>query len=288
MSEKEILLTAILKCQRAELYSGRLVLTEEQREKLSYYLSLRAQGVPLQYILGETEFFGFRFKVDKRVLIPRPETEILVEAVIRRTSATKRWRTPDRALWRAKDEGCRTTDCESRITNYEPRILDIGAGSGCIAVALAKSLPDARVTAVDISCQALELARENALLNGVSDRINFIQSDLFPPTAEAFDIIVSNPPYVCSQEIEKLSLEVRNEPRLALDGGNDGLSFYRGIIPRAGRLLKNGGFLALEMGFLQRQGIEEIIKSQDRLRLKEVIKDYSDIERIMVMEKWIN
>ena len=295
MTEKELLLAAILKCQRADLYSGRMSLTKEQEEKLAYCLSLRSQGIPLQYVLGESEFFGFRFKVDKRVLIPRPETEILVEAVIRRTSATKRWRTPDRALWRAKDEGCRTTDCESRlpagkagITNHEPRILDIGAGSGCIAVALAKSLPDARVTAVDISCQALELARENALINGVSERINFIQSDLFPPGEREFDIIVSNPPYICSEDIDKLSAEVRNEPRLALDGGNDGLDFYREIIPRAGRLLKKGGFLALEMGFLQRQGIEEIIKSQDRLRLKEVIKDYSDIERIMVMEKWIN
>lgn len=265
MSERELLLTAILKCQRADLYSGRPALTKEQEDRLVYCLSLRSQGIPLQYVLGETEFFGLRFKVDKRVLIPRSETELLVEAVIRRM----------------KDEGSRTTD-------YEPRILDIGAGSGCIAVALAKFLPNARVTAVDISCQALELARENALLNEVSDRINFIQSDLFPPAAEAFDIIVSNPPYVCSQEIEKSSAEVRNEPRLALDGGNDGLDFYREIIPRAGRFLKKGGLLALEMGFLQRQGIEEIIKSQGRLRLKEVIKDYSDIERIMVLGKWIN
>lgn len=281
MTEREILLTAILKCQRADLYSGRWSLTKEQEDRLAYCLSLRSQGIPLQYVLGETEFFGLRLKVDKRVLIPRPETELLVEAVIRRVSATKRWRTPDRALWRAKDEGSRTTD-------YEPRILDIGAGSGCIAVALAKSLPNARVTAVDISCQALDLARENALLNEVSDRINFIQSDLFPPTAEAFDIIVSNPPYICSQEIEKLSAEVRNEPRLSLDGGNDGLDFYREIIPRVGGLLNNGGFLFLEIGWNQRKAIEGIIDKQNALKLEEVIKDYSGIERIMVLGKWIN
>lgn len=258
MREREILLTAILKCQRADLYSGRMSLTKEQKERLAYCLSLRSQGIPLQYVLGETEFFGLRFKVDKRVLIPRPETELLVEAVIRRTKI------------------------------YESRILDVGAGSGCIAVALAKFLPNARVTAVDISCQALDLARENALLNEVSDKIDFIQSDLFPPTAEAFDIIVSNPPYVCSQEIEKLSAEVRNEPRLSLDGGNDGLDFYREIIPRAGGLLNNGGFLFLEIGWNQRKAIEEIIDKQNALKLEEVIKDYSDIERIMVLEKWIN
>ena len=277
MSEKEILLTAILKRQRVDLYSGKLALTKEQEERLAYCLSLRSKGIPLQYVLGESEFFGFRFKVDKRVLIPRPETEILVEAVIEKTF-------------------CRHCEpaidlVEGEAISNQVKILDIGTGSGCIAVSLAKSLPNARVTAVDISQEALDLARENALLNEVSDKINFICSDLlstFSHLLSAFDIIVSNPPYLCSEEIEKLSAEVRNEPRLALDGGNDGLDFYREIIPRAGRFLKKGGFLALEMGFLQRQGIEEIIKSQDRLRLKEVIKDYSDIERIMVLEKWIN
>ncbi len=258
MTERELLLTAILKCQRADLYAGRWSLTKEQEERLTYCLSLRSQGIPLQYVLGETGFFGLRFKVDKRVLIPRPETELLVEAVIRRTKIC------------------------------EPRILDIGSGSGCIAVSLAKSLPKARVTAVDISCQALELARENALINGVSERIDFIQSDLFPSGESEFDIIVSNPPYICSQEIDKLSAEVRNEPRLALDGGNDGLDFYREIIPRAGGLLNNGGFLFLEIGWNQRKAIEGIIDKQNALRLEEVIKDYSGIERIMVLGKWIN
>ncbi|HLD41134.1 MAG TPA: peptide chain release factor N(5)-glutamine methyltransferase [Candidatus Omnitrophota bacterium] len=259
MTEREILLTSILKCQRADLYAGKLALTKEQEERLAYYLSLRAKGKPLQYILGETDFFGLRFKVDTRALIPRPETEILVDAVIKQFTSHK-----------------------SQVTS-QVKILDVGTGSGCIAVSLAKSLPDARVTALDISCQALELARENALINGVSERINFIQSDLFPPGEGGFDIIVSNPPYVFSQEIDKLSPEVRSEPRLALDGGNEGLDFYRRIIPLAGGFLKNGGFLALEIGFQQRQGIEEIVNQQGWLRVKEVIKDYSGIERVMVL-----
>ena len=259
MTEREILLTSILKCQRADLYAGKLALTKEQEEILAYYLSLRAKGEPLQYILGESEFFGFRFKVDKRALIPRPETEILVEAVIKQFTSHK-----------------------SQVTS-QVKILDIGTGSGCIAVSLAKSLSNARVTALDISPEALELARENAVINGVLERIDFIQSDLLSPAAKAFDIIVSNPPYVCSQEIDKLSPEVRSEPRLALDGGNEGLDFYRRIIPLAGGFLKNGGFLALEIGFQQRQGIEEIVNQQGWLRVKEVIKDYSGIERVMVL-----
>ena len=270
MTEREILLTSILKCQRADLYAGKLALTKEQEEILAYYLSSRAKGEPLQYILGEAEFFGLKFKVDSRALIPRPETELLVEAVIERIF-------------------CR--HCEPRrgeAISRQVEILDIGTGSGCISVSLAKSLPDARVTALDISPAALELARENAVINGVLERIDFIQSDLLPPAANAFDIIVSNPPYVCSQEIDKLSAEVRNEPRLSLDGGNDGLDFYREIIPRAGGLLNNGGFLFLEIGLSQRKAIEEIIDKQNALKLEEVIKDYSDIERIMVLGKWIN
>ncbi len=277
MTEREILLTSILKCQRADLYAGKLALTEEQEERLAYCLSLRAKGEPLQYILGEAEFFGLKFKVDSRALIPRPETELLAEAVIERTFC--RHCEPRRE---------RSLPAGRQAISRQVEILDIGTGSGCIAVSLAKSLPDARVTALDISPEALELARENALINGVGERINFIQSDLFPPGEGGFDIIVSNPPYICSEEIDKLSAEVRNEPRLSLDGGNDGLDFYREIIPRAGGLLNNGGFLFLEIGLSQGKAIEEIIDKQNALKLEEVIKDYSDIERIMVLGKWIN
>lgn len=256
MTEKEILLSSILNCSRSALYSQDWSLNDEQEKRLSDAVSLRSQGLPLQYIIGETEFFGLRFKVDQRVFIPRPETEILVEEVIRRT----------------KDEG--------------RRILDIGAGSGCIAVSLAKALPQAVITAIDISFEALSLAKENARLHSVDNRIRFVQSDLlsaFSCQLSAYDLIISNPPYVCSSDLKNLQSEVWYEPRLALDGGKDGLDFYRRIIKDAPRVIKREGLLLMEIGFGQRKGIEEIAAKCDRLKLIEVINDYSGLERIMVL-----
>lgn len=264
MTEKEILLTSILNCSRSMLYSQTWSLNVTQEKMLSEALSLRAQGMPLQYIIGETEFFGLRFKVDKRVLIPRPETELLVEAVIRSMEG----------------EGPRTKD-EGR------RILDIGTGSGCIAVSLAKALPQAAITALDISFDALSLAKENAMLHSVDHRIRFIQCDLlssFGSRPSAYDLIISNPPYVCSADIKKLQPEVQHEPTVALDGGSDGLDFYRRLIPESARFLRKGGLLFLEIGFEQRKSIERIIAKQNVLELKEVTNDYSGIERVMVLE----
>ena len=268
MTEKEILLTSILKCSRSALYSEDWTLNDEQEKRLFEALSLRSQGMPLQYILGEVEFFGLVFKVDKRVLIPRWETELLVEAVIRRM----------------KDDRRRTTD-DGR------RILDIGTGSGCIAVSVAKSLPEVWIDALDVSLEALVLAKENAVKNRVDERINFIRSDLFFVFNEnnannrlgSYDIIISNPPYVRSRDIAGLQPEVRFEPRAALDGGSDGLDFYRRLIAESARFLRKGGLLFLEIGFGQRKSIEKIIASQSALRLSEVINDYSAIERVMVL-----
>ena len=259
MTEEEIFLTSILNCSRAHLYTQDISLDAQKYKRLLQCLSLRSQGFPLQYILGEVEFFGLVFKVDKRVFIPRPETEILVETAINKAKNKKK----------------------------ELKVLELGTGSGCIAISLAKFLPSAQVTAADISSDALDVARENARLNKVDGKIEFILSDLFAGTSLSlcYDILIFNPPYICSQDIGHLQRELGFEPRIALDGGSDGLDFYRRIIREAPRFLKKDGLLLLEIGFGQRDGIARLVRRQAQLlKLQEVIKDYSGIERIIIVE----
>ena len=280
MTEKEILLTSILDCSRTALYADRLNLDAQAAKGLSRALSLRSRGFPLQYILGEMEFFGLKFKVDKRVFIPRPETELLVETAIRKIA--------NRLPAGRQDK--------SQIAT----ILDIGTGSGCIAVSLAKFLPSCEITAIDISYDALAVAKENAILNSVSEKINFIQSDLFTPleTREQpgnrkisltgfteYGLIISNPPYIRSGDIKNLQREVKYEPRLALDGGYDGLDFYHKIVNEAPNFLKKGGWLLLEMGFKQCGKIRSILQKSKNFEIMDVLRDYSGIERVMVARR---
>jgi len=262
MTEKEILLSSIFNCSRSALYSQEWSLNAAQAKKLSEALFLRSQGVPLQYILGETEFFGLMFQVDERALIPRPETEILVEMVLKSAAG-------------------------------QMKILDIGTGSGCIAVSLAKFLPEAQIDALDVSFEALSLAKENALINSADKNINFLQSDLFSVFKKNnvnnrlrnYDIIISNPPYVRSGDINGLQKELAYEPRMALDGGADGLDFYRRVIAEAGNFLNKEGLLFLEIGFSQGEDIEKIVFAGNDFAVDEIIKDYSGIERVMIMRK---
>lgn len=255
MTEAELLFTQILDCQRHSLYLNKEALLDRvQLDRISSALKRRAGGEPIQHILGNEEFMGLEFKVSGDVLIPRPETEILVEAVLK---------------------------------NLNPsRILDVGTGSGCIAVSLAKFIPGTQVDALDISHEALEVAKENAETHKV--KINFIQSDLFGSCSlwpASYDLIVSNPPYVASGDIEGLQAEVRHEPRLALDGGRDGLDFYRRIIPGSLRYLKDGGYLVLEIGFDQKDRIMEIFQPLRDFKIQEVVKDYNNIDRVIVAKK---
>jgi release factor glutamine methyltransferase len=194
----------------------------------------RVKGEPIQYIREYAEFYGLPFRVTPAVLIPRPETEHLVEQAI------LRMRTADR-----------------------PCILDIGTGSGCIAVALARHLTDARVTASDISAAALEVAEFNAVQNDVADRIRFLHGDLLAPVAgEQFDLIVSNPPYVPIADRPTLSVEVRDhEPALALFAGPDGLDIYRRLIPAAQAALVPGGHLLLEIGYGQSAAVTALLSA---------------------------
>lgn len=215
---------------------------------------------PLQYIMGKEKFFGLDFVVNEDVLIPRPETEVLVDVALELINSI-----PD--------------------TQYS--ILDLGTGSGNIAISLTKNVPDCRMIASDISEKALEVARLNARLNGVSDYISFIESDLFEDISGEFDYIVSNPPYIARHGFETLQKEVLKEPVLALYGGADGLEFYRRIFSAATQALAHGGYCIVEIGFGQLTAIKEIIEKTKEFKLVEARIDQYGIDRVIVAQ-WIN
>jgi len=217
---------------------------------------------PVQYVMNKAEFCGLDFTVNENVLIPRPETEILVDTVVE--------------LFQG-----------SGFRVQGRRILDLGTGCGNIAISLIKKIPDCKIIASDISTEALEVAKINARRHGVYDRIEFVESDLFDRIEGRFDIIISNPPYVARGEFETLQKEVLMEPRVAIDGGEDGLNFYRKIIPGALRHLKPGGILVMEIGYGQRRDVSKIIEEAGNLELSEVKIDRNNIDRIIVA-KWIN
>mgnify|MGYP004675186223 FL=1 len=209
--------------------NGHRELTERQRAAFDALCDRRAAREPLQYILGETEFMGLTFHVEPGVLIPRADTEILVEKAL-----------------------------EAMPPNA--RVLDIGTGSGAIAVSLAKLGKNARVTAVDVSDKALEIARKNAESNGAD--VEFVKSDCFSALqGRKYDMIVSNPPYISDEEMRGLMPEVKREPELALFGGEDGLDFYRRISREAPEYLNEGGFLLFEIGWLQKDAVSECVRT---------------------------
>lgn len=219
-------------------------------------IARRAAGEPVQYITGQQEFYGLMLKVSRAVLIPRPETEILVEAVLNRLPH-------DRAV----------------------QIIDVGIGSGAIGVALAHHLPLAHVTAVDLSPAALAVARENAVAHGLAERIRFVQSDLLDAVAreEPFDAIVSNPPYIPETDRESLHPQVRDyEPAMALFAGVDGLKVYRRLVPKAFAALKLGGLLAMEIGYGQREALASLLADWTRV---EFLNDLQGIPRVVLAAK---
>lgn len=229
--DAELLLMHVLACDRTYLLTHpETQLTAEQYAVYDAWLTRRARHEPVQYIVGEQEFFGLKFRVTPDVLIPRPETEHLVEAALARTDR-------DASL----------------------HIADVGTGSGAIAVALAHAFPRARVTALDISAAALAVAQENAESHGVGDRIRFLESDVLEAVAgEQFDMIVSNPPYVA--EGEELEPQVRDyEPGSALFAGPEGLDVYRRLIRQAQAALKPDGWLLLEIGHGQRGAVAQLL-----------------------------
>ena len=264
--DAELLLTHTLTKSRAWLLAhGDELLSDELQPSYRELLERRRRGEPIQYITGEAEFYGLPFRVTPDVLIPRPETEHLVECAIQLIpvfdNRTKRFFSFQRvrpATHNGKKEQNRK---DPHKAGWPPRILDVGTGSGCIAISIAHDWAEAEITAIDLSASALEVARFNAEGLGFTDQIRFLKGDLLTPVAgEQFELIVSNPPYVPSGDRDTLSVEVRdNEPAQALFAGENGLDVYRRLIPAAFGALTSGGYLALEIGYGQSPAIAELL-----------------------------
>ena len=229
-------------------------LTKIQEEKYLYNIQKLIKGIPLQHITHSQEFMKMNFYVDENVLVPRPDTEILVEEVIKIAKKIQ-----------AK------------------KILDLCTGSGAIAVSLAKYIENSKITAIDISSKAIEVAKLNAKKNEVENQIEFLKSDLFEKLPkEKFDIIVSNPPYIKKEIIKTLSKEVQNEPEIALDGGIDGLNFYRKIVHQSYEFLKYKGYLCLEIGYDQKIEVIDLIEQEDRYIDTYCKKDLYGNDRVII------
>ena len=250
-------------------------------------LERRRRGEPIQYIVGECEFWGMPFRVTPDVLIPRPETEHLVETVSHlvptfdRNSKTKGIFGIER-IHAAYEKGVRRTrEGDPNLPGWPPRILDVGTGSGAIAIAMAHEWGSADITAIDISENALEVARFNAKSLGFADHIRFLKGDLLAPVAaERFEIIASNPPYVPDTDRALIAVEVReHEPHVALFGGQDGLEIYRRLIPAAYAALVPGGYLVFEFGFSQQPDIESLLMAAGFDQI-EIIPDLQGIPRV--------
>ena len=235
---------------------------EELWPMLRRLIEEKGKGVPLQYLVGSQEFYGREFRVSPHVLIPRPETECLVEAVLERADA----------LWQTAG----------------PSVVDVGCGSGAIAITLAKERSSWDVTAIDLSKDALRTARDNAARHKVERRIRFLQGDLLTPLVERkerVDIVVSNPPYIPSRDLETLAVEVReHEPRLALDGGEDGLNLYRRLAAMLKDVVKRPkGIVALEVGAGQSREVASLLHQSLPHGKIDVVKDLAGIDRVVVL-----
>jgi release factor glutamine methyltransferase len=251
----EYLLAEALGKRRLDLYldydQG---LPEQILEPLRDKVRRRSEGEPLQHLLGFWEFFGRRFKTDRRALIPRPETERLAELILNQIRST---------------------------TSPGTRLADIGTGSGVLAITLALEHPALEIVATDLSADTLALARENARVHEVDGRITWLETDLLSRVDTDFDFLVANLPYIPTAEIAKLSREVQHDPPIALDGGEDGLDVIRQFIEQAPSHLNPGGSIYLEIGILQSGSVAELLGKQ-KFRDISVEKDYQGVERFVI------
>jgi release factor glutamine methyltransferase len=262
--DAEVLLGHALNVGKAEIYlNADSALSIEDEGRFRELLMRRAKREPVAYLTGRKEFWSLDFDVTPDVLIPRPETELLVELVIQRATETSR--------------------------KVPLRILDIGTGSGAIAVSLAKELPEAQIWAVDLSAAALNIAGINSRQHGVASRIRFLLGDLFNPITEPaaiFDVIVANPPYIRSGELADLAPEIRDwEPMIALDGGADGLAAYRRIVDEAGNYLAPGGHILLEIGDDMGKAVADLFGHTGGYETPSIYRDYAGKDRIIAAAK---
>jgi release factor glutamine methyltransferase len=262
--DAEILLAAARGCQRIDLYTTFEEPADEAvREQFREWVRRRAEGTPVAYLVGHKEFYSLSFHVTPDVLIPRPETELLVV----------------RLLDLAKEHGAE---------HQQLAIADVGTGSGIIAVTVAKHLPTTHVAAIDLSPAALAIARENAAAHGVADRIEWIKSDLFAalPPDRQFDFIASNPPYVSSAEFAKLPATVKNfEPQLALEAGQRGTEVIERLVPQAAERLMPGGWLLMEISPMIESAARAILERDPTLESGPTIKDLAGLPRVMQARK---
>lgn len=251
----KIVLCMVLKIEKEYIIiNDSKEMAKEDEEKYFQYINKLKNGIPLQYITNNQEFMKLNFFVDENVLIPRADTEILVEEVI------------------------------SLANDDKNKILDVCTGSGAIAVSLAKYIKNSNVMALDISKEALKIAEKNSFNNNVN--IKLIESDLFNNLEENdFDIIVSNPPYIRENVINELSIEVKHEPKIALDGGKDGLDFYRKLSSESYKYLKEDGYLCLEIGYDQKNEVIEILKNEKKYKNIYSKKDLFGNDRIIIAQK---
>lgn len=259
--EAELILQKVLSLPRHGLYTTSFSLTTEQAQRIDNLVAKRKQGRPLQYLLGETDFFDMTIVVGEGVLIPRPETEHMVECAVNHIR--------ERGLDRAVDFS----------------ILDLCTGSGCVALALGRFFPEAFVIGTDISPSALRYAIKNAQLNDITN-VSFAVADIFSPIKEfPFHLIISNPPYVKTSEIRGLQREVRDyEPIEAIDGGEDGFDFYRRIFDNIMAFLHDEGSLILELGYGQSGAVINMAKEAGFSNCT-ILKDYADIDRVLIVRR---
>ena len=233
----------------------------EEIDKHRYYLAIIEiiQGMPLQYITNSQEFYGIQMYVNENVLIPQPDTEILVQEVIK--------------IIEQKNKNKEQKDIE---------ILDMCTGSGCIAVAIATNVQNVNAMLADISREALEIAKVNAQYTNTTEKFKFIQTNMFEKVEKKFDIIVSNPPYIETDTIKSLDKQVQNEPLLALDGGEDGLKFYRILVNEGYKYLNKDGYLCMEIGYNQKQKVEELLKQNEKYTSIYTLKDFNGNDRVVI------
>jgi len=332
--DAEVLLCDVLGCRRIDLFMRlQQELLPEELKKYREFVLRRAAWEPLAYIIGRKAFLQWEFKVTPAVLIPRPETELLVEKLVHCCTGKSLTRLEKEAFWLKKAEEAKAAAEKAKAVSSEklqnetnpetaaawqqevadreavaaqaaeragtvwktdsaavqaktlktgPDILDMGTGSGAILLSLLKLLPESRGLAVDISPEALALAKENAALLDVSDRTWFLQSDIWSrvPAKAQFDIVVSNPPYIPSQVIGTLARDVLREPRLALDGGGDGMDAYRKIVAGLPQHVKPEGMAAFEVGIGQGEAVAVLCKEQG-FTVTAVVNDYAGIDRMV-------
>ena len=257
--DAEVLLAHLLKTDRVGVYTRYdRPLAPEERQAFKEMIKRRSKREPVAYITGHREFFSLDFRVGPGVLIPRPDTEVLVGKAL---------------------------EIRQNFGDKKISILDLGTGSGNIAICLAHKLPEDKITACDISGDSIRIAKENAIGLGANS-IGFFEGNLFEPVkGRRFDMIVSNPPYIAKGEFKTLEADVKDfEPRSALDGGNDGLHFYRRILGECRQFLKDGGYLLLEIGAFQAAAVKDILAVSGSIRYCHTQKDYAGHDRVIVAQ----